>query len=176
MSRKLCLYIAMSLDGYIAKHDDNLDFLSVVETPNEDFGYSSFVANIDTVIWGRKTFDKVLSFGNGVPYKDKSVFVISKTRTGNHEHAVYHNDVVELVKQLKQAEGKNVYCDGGAEIVFELLKNSLLDTLIISVIPYLLGDGVRLFKDGRPEQPLQFKHSASYPSGLVQIWYDVKRG
>ena len=71
MNRNLILYIAMSLDGFIAKKDDNIDFLSIVETPNEDFGFADFQQNIDTVIWGRKTFDKVLSFGNGVPYKDK---------------------------------------------------------------------------------------------------------
>ncbi len=80
MKRKVILYIAMSLDGYIAKQDDNIDFLSIVESPGEDYGYAEFLNNIDTIIWGRRTFDKVLSFGNGVPHKDKKVYVISKTR------------------------------------------------------------------------------------------------
>lgn len=69
MKRKVILFIAMSLDGYIAKEDGNIDFLSIVDTPEEDFGYNSFLQNIDTVIWGRKTFDKVLSFGHNIPYK-----------------------------------------------------------------------------------------------------------
>ncbi len=74
MSRKLVLYIAMSLDGYIAKKDDSLDFLSMVETPNEDYGYAEFTNTIDTVIWGRKTFDKVKSFGARYPScRQKSV-------------------------------------------------------------------------------------------------------
>ncbi|MDD4453556.1 MAG: dihydrofolate reductase, partial [Proteiniphilum sp.] len=64
MSRKLILYIAMSLDGFIAKKDDNIDFLSMVEIPSEDYGYADFLQSIDTVIWGRRTFDKVLSFGD----------------------------------------------------------------------------------------------------------------
>ena len=59
-NRKVNLYIAMSLDGYIAKEDDNIDFLSQVEVPDEDYGYAEFTAGIDTVIWGRKTYDKVL--------------------------------------------------------------------------------------------------------------------
>lgn len=173
MNRQLVLYIAMSLDGYIAKPDGNIDFLSIVETPGEDYGYADFLQSIDTVIWGRKTFDKVLSFGIGVPHKDKQVYVISKERTGHHEHAEYHNDVVGLVQQLKGKEGKNIYCDGGAEIVFELLNHHLFDRLIVSVIPHVLGGGIRLFKKGMPEQAIQLKRSISYPSGLVQLWYDV---
>lgn len=164
----------MSLDGYIAKKDDSIDFLSIVNTPNEDFGYADFLQNIDTVIWGRKTFDKVLSFGNGVPHKDKQVFVISKTKTGKVDHAVYHNDPVALVKTLKQQEGKHIYCDGGGEIVFELLNQRLFDRIIVSIIPHLLGDGIKLFKEKNIEQNLQFKRSISYPSGLLQLWYDVK--
>ncbi|MFN3403017.1 MAG: hypothetical protein ACK40G_02910 [Cytophagaceae bacterium] len=61
MERKVILYIAMSLDGFIAKDEDNLDFLSVAEWPGEDYGYASFQKEVDTLIWGRKTYDKVLS-------------------------------------------------------------------------------------------------------------------
>lgn len=172
--RKLVLYIAMSLDGYIAKKDDNIDFLSIVGKPNEDYGHREFLKGVDTVIWGRKTFDKVLSFGGGVPYPDKNVFVISTTRTGQKEHAVYHPDVVALVKLLKQQDGPDIYCDGGAEIVFELLNRSLFDRIIVSVIPHLLGEGIRLFKAGNGEQGLVLKKATSYPSGLVQLWYDTK--
>jgi dihydrofolate reductase len=175
MNRKVVLYIAMSLDGYIAKHDDNIDFLSVVESPGEDYGYSEFLGEVDTVIWGRRTFDKVLTLGDTFLHKDKNVYVISKSRTGNKDHVTYRNDVVALIKELLATEGKNIYCDGGAEIVFELLKHRLLDRLIVSVIPYLLGDGIRLFKDQRPEEQLHFKRSISYPSGLVQLCYDVKK-
>ncbi len=173
MSRQIYLYIAMSLDGYIAKPDDDIDFLSKVEIHGEDYGYNDFVQNVDTIIWGRRTFDKVLSFGDELPYKDKAIYVISNSRTGSYQHAVYHNDVIKLISELKQQEGKHIYCDGGAEIVYELLKNKLLDRVIVSVIPHLLGNGIRLFKDGRPEQDLRFKRSVSYPSGLVQLWYDV---
>jgi dihydrofolate reductase len=173
VKRKLILYIAMSLDGYIAKTDDNIDFLSKVETPGEDFGYDDFLKNIDTVIWGRRTFDKVKTFSKDVPHKDKNVYVISKSRSGKEGHAVYRNDAAELVKELKQQEGKDIYCDGGGEIVFELLKHSLIDRFIISIIPHLLGDGIRLFKEGRPEHNIKLKHTVSYyPSGLVQLWYE----
>lgn len=174
MERKVILYIAMSLDGYIARQDDNIDFLSIVEVGSEDYGHVDFLRSVDTVIWGRRTLDKVMSFGEGVPYKDKAVYVISKSRSGKEGHAVYTDDLPGLIKELKSKQGKDIYCDGGGEIVFELLQQRLLDRVIISVIPHLLGDGIRLFKDGRPEQSLFFTKSISFPSGLVQLWYDVK--
>lgn len=123
MERKVILYIGMSLDGYIAKHDGNIDFLSTVDAANEDYGHADFLHNVDTVIWGRRTLDKVLSFGEGVPYKDKAVYVISKNRTGNEEHAVHTDDLPGLIKELKSKPGKDIYCDCGGEIVFELLRN-----------------------------------------------------
>ena len=75
---------------------------------------------------------------------------------------------------MKKQSGKDIYCDGGGEVVFELLKHALIDRLIISVIPHLLGDGIRLFRSGRREQDLKFKKSISFPSGLVQLWYEAK--
>jgi len=172
--RKVVLYIAMSLDGYIAKEDDNIDFLSLVQTSGEDFGYADFTSGVDTVIWGRKTYDKVLSFGVEFPHTDKKVWVFSRARSGKDEHVEYFNDVRALIHRLKQQPGKDIYCDGGAEVVHELLRYSLLDRLVVSVIPHLLGSGISLFKNGRPEQPLTFKRSVSFPSGLVQLWYDKK--
>ena len=173
MERKVILYIAMSLDGYIAKHDDNIDFLSIVESTDTDYGFADFLNNIDVLIWGRKTFDKVLTMVTEVPHKDKKVFVISRSRKGNHQHVVYHPDVVELVRHLKQEEGKHIYCDGGSEIVAELLQQSLIDRIIVSVIPYMLGSGIPLFRDGVPERKLIFRQSITYPTSLVQLWNDV---
>jgi dihydrofolate reductase len=173
MKRKLILYIAMSIDGYIAKNDDNIDFLSVVDIAGEDYGHADFMKSIDTVIWGRRTFDKVLSFGGELPYKDKKVYVISRIRTGNHGHAEYRSDVTALVRDLKKNQGKDIYCDGGAVIIGELLKEHLIDRIIVSVIPHLLGTGIRLFKDSLPEHRTKLLRSTTFPSGLVQLWYDI---
>jgi len=175
MTRPLILYIAMSLDGYIAKDEDNLDFLSVVESPGEDYGYADFQKNVDTLIWGRKTYDKVLSFGIDFPHKDKKCYVLSKTRNGKDENVEFYNgDVRNLIAQIRQREGKAIYCDGGGQVVSELLKYALIDRLIVSIVPHLVGNGARLFLDGRPEQSLQLTRSITFPSGLVQLWYDRK--
>lgn len=175
MKRKVKLFIAMSVDGYIAKDEDNIDFLSLVERPNEDYGYADFQQSVDTLIWGRKTYDKVRTLGTEFLHQDKKVYVISRTKTGKEGHVeFYNNPVKDLIAALQKEEGKDIYCDGGAEIIFELLKESLIDEMIISVIPHLVGKGIRLFKDGAPEQALDFKRSITFPSGLVQLWYVKK--
>lgn len=175
MVREVILYIAMSLDGYIAGDNESLDFLSTVESPGEDYGYADFQKNVDTLIWGRKTYDKVLSFGIEFPHKDKKCYVLSKTRQGKDEHVEYYNgEVKDLIDTLRRQEGKHIYCDGGGELVFELLKEGLIDRMGISIIPHLVGNGVRLFKDHRPEQALKLKRSITYPTGLVQLWYEKR--
>lgn len=79
-----------------------------------------------------------------------------------------------MVGKLKSEKGKNIYCDGGAEIINALLKNDLIDELIISIVPVLLGSGIKLFNDGRPEQLLEFVSVKSFDTGLVQLHYTRK--
>lgn len=173
MSRKVMLYIAMSVDGYIAKDDDNIDFLSLVEWPGEDYGYAAFQQEVDTLIWGRKTYDKVMSFGIEFPHKNKRCIVLSRTKTGRDENVeFYGGSVKDLITELRQQDGKHIYCDGGGEVIFQLLQERLIDKMIISIIPHLVGTGVRLFTDGAPEQYLKLTRSCAFPSGLVQLWYE----
>lgn len=170
--RKLILYIAMSLDGYIAKPGDDLSFLSVVEKEGEDYGYADFVSTIDTVIMGRKTYDWVMKQVPEFPHADKTTYIITKTPKlciGNIHF--YSGVLTELISKLKSESGKNIFCDGGAEVVNELLKNDLLDELIISVIPILVGNGIRLFKDNRPEQELKLIRTKTFDTGLTQLHY-----
>lgn len=171
--RLVILYIAMSLDGYIAGDNDDLAFLSSVEQPGEDYGYASFKQEVDTVIWGRRTYDKVQSFGADFPHPDKQVYVMSRTRSGHDGHVQYYNGPVsELITEIRRQPGKHIYCDGGGGIVAELLREDLIDRMIVSVIPYLVGSGIRLFQDRRPAQRLRLVQSTTYPSGLVQLRYE----
>lgn len=175
--RKLSLFIAMSLDGYIAKPNDDLGFLKIVETKGEDYGYGKFSANIDTIIIGRRTYDYVLKEIGSSHYDNgqRDVYVITRTeRPPKGRTLFYSGNLHELVNRLKNEKGKNIYCDGGAEVINELLHHHLVDELIISVIPILLGTGTRLFKDGRPEQNLDFLSAKSFDSGLVQLHYKKK--
>lgn len=176
--RKLSLFIATSLDGYIAKPNDDLSFLKLIEKEGEDYGYAEFTSTIDTIIIGRKTFDYVLKeigashYDNG----EKDVYVITRTeRPGMGKIQFYTGNLTELVQKLKSQNGKNIYCDGGAEIINELLKNDLIDEFIISVIPVLVGSGTRLFKDGRPEQQLELVLTKTFDTGLIQLHYKRKK-
>jgi dihydrofolate reductase len=175
--RSLVIYIATSLDGYIAKPNDDLSFLKLVEKEGEDYGYAEFTSTIDTIILGRKTYDWVVReigsshYDNG----DRDVFVITRTeRTGVGRTTFYTGNVTELVQRLKSEGGKNIYCDGGAEIIDTLLKSDLIDELIISIVPVLLGEGTRLFKDGRPEQQLKLVGTKTFDTGLTQVHYKRK--
>jgi dihydrofolate reductase len=170
--RKLILYIAISLDGYIAKPDDDLSFLSVVEQEGEDYGYADFIDTVDAVIVGRKTYDKVLSMGVDFPHADKDAYIITRTpRPAIGNIKFYSGNLKALVEKLKTQDGKHIFCDGGAEIVNELLNHQLFDELIISVIPILVGSGTKLFHDGRPEQKLELVSIKSFKKGLTQLHY-----
>ncbi|AXP82994.1 Dihydrofolate reductase [Mariniflexile rhizosphaerae] len=175
--RKISLFIATSLDGYIAKPNDDLSFLKLVEKEGEDYGYGEFTDTIDTLIVGRKTYDYVLKEIGSSHYDNgqRDVYVITKTQRPNVGRTTFYTDnLTDLVKQLKSENGKNIYCDGGAEIINELLKNDLIDEFIISVVPVLLGNGTRLFKDGRPEQLLEFVTIKTFDTGLTQVHYKRK--
>lgn len=174
MSKKVILYIAMTLDGFIATKDDNIDFLKLAEKEGEDYGYLNFIKNVDTIIWGRKTYDKVLTFGGDFPYSDKKVYVLSKLRQGYDPNVEYwNNDVKELISKIKNENTLNIYCDGGSELVGELLKNQLIEKMIITIIPHLLGSGIRLFKNDLPTQNIQLLQSNSFPNGVVQLHYEI---
>lgn len=175
MTRKLFLYIASSLDGYIAGPGDNLSFLDVADKEGEDYGYEDFISTVDTVILGRRTYDWVTGQVD-FPHADKETFVITRTsRPSKGKITFFTGDLKELVTALKKAPGKNIFCDGGAEIIHELLKHDLIDEFIIAVIPVLLGNGIKLFKDDRPELKLEFISSRSYDTGLVQLHYHRSR-
>lgn len=174
-NRKLILYIACSLDGYIAKPNDDLGFLGIVQKEGEDYGYNDFISTVDTVIVGRKTYDWVKGQGFDFPHSDKECYIITRQVKPPLGNLIFYNgDLKKLVQELKSKSGKNIFCDGGSEIVNQLLSEKLIDELIVSVIPVLVGNGTRLFKDGRPEQELELESVKSFETGLLQMHYRMK--
>ena len=176
--RKLVLYISMSLDGYIATKNDDISWLSKVEDGSEDYGYEAFNETVDTYIVGRKTYDTVKELCNGeFPAGKRHKSYVITTRQKPDENCVefYTGNLIDLVKNLKQQPGKNIYCDGGAEIVKTLMNHDLIDIYIVSVIPILLGDGKRLFKGETPLYDIELIDSTTFPSGLVQLTYERKK-
>ena len=173
-TRKVILYISMSLDGYLATNDDDLSWLSIVENEGEDYGYSKFNDSVDTYIVGKKTYDVILSLTGGeFPQASQhDCYVITRQKIENIPGVTFYNGEIEkLILDLKQKPGKNIYCDGGAKIVQLLLQKNLIDEFIISVIPIILGDGKRLFLGDVPTQKLTALPPKVFPSGLIQLHY-----
>lgn len=175
MDRKVILYIAMSVDGYIAGPGDDLSFLSVVEKEGEDYGYGNFTAGVDTVIMGRKTYDWVMKQVPEFPHADKETYIITRTeRPPEGKTVFYTGNLQDLIASLRKKPGKTIFVDGGAEVVNTLLDQRLLDEMIISIIPNLVGDGIPLLKPGRNFQMLELVSCKSFEKGLVQLHYSCK--
>lgn len=174
-SRKISLYIAMSLDGYIALPDNDISFLSMVDQEGEDYGYAEFYSTTDTIIIGRRTYDKVITMGDTWWHAAKKTYVL--TRSGGtpiHPSIEFYNgDVKSLIQKLRATEGKTIYCDGGGETVKMFLQERLFDEITVSIIPILLGRGIKLFPEGFPEQKLKLISSKGFEKGLVQVKYLV---
>jgi len=150
----------------------------MVEQEGEDYGYVAFTETIDTIIVGRKTYDYVLDHIGPAHYDNgqRDVYVITRREKPRAGRTVFYaGPIPELIRDLKSEHGKNIYCDGGAEVINELLRHDLVDEFIISVVPVLLGNGKRLFKDGRPEQTLQLVRVQAFETGLVQFHYKRRR-
>ncbi|MBS4026509.1 MAG: dihydrofolate reductase [Clostridia bacterium] len=171
--RKVVLYIAQSLDGYIAREDNDISWLSVVEHDNEDYGYDDFIKTVDTVFMGRKTYEKVLTFGVEFPHKGRTCYVLSKTLKGADENVQFFSGSIEdIITKIKVQKGENIFIDGGSEVVREFRDKDLIDEYAISIIPILLGKGIRLFRETDTENNLKLVESKIFDSGLVQLKYE----
>lgn len=174
MNRKLCLFIAMSLDGFIARPDGDISFLDEMNQEGEDYGYSTFIETVDTVILGRKTYDKIESMGLELPYGEREVIVLTRApKPATKGVSFYSGNLDDLVSSLQSKPGKNIYCDGGGETIQQLLKTQRIDEITVSIVPVLLGEGIRLFGGLIQEQKLKLNTSRSFTKGLTQLHYDI---
>ncbi|MFJ5770783.1 dihydrofolate reductase family protein [Psychrobacillus sp. NPDC093180] len=173
--RKAVMFIATSLDGYIATKDDSLEWLFKVEGEGDN-GYSEFYDTVDTVIMGRRTYDWLLEQKLEIfPYEGKECYVFSRTESQDNENVQFFNgDVVEFTNQLKNKEGKNIWVMGGGDLIHSFMKEKLVDELIITVSPVLIGKGIPLFKEIDFETELTLK-SVNRFNQFAELHYEVKR-
>src|SRR5258706_1863149 len=169
------VFIGTSVDGFIARANDDLDFLP--PGGGELHGYNEFIASVDAIVIGRKTFEKVLTFGDW-PYGDKRVVVLSShpvdlsvVRGGVVEQMA--GQPAEIVAQLAARGVHHLYVDGGGTIQ-RVLRAGAIQRLIITRVPVLIGEGVPLF--GALPHDIRLRHVATrhFPSGLVQSEYEVE--
>ena len=166
MSR-IQVYIATSLDGYIAREDGSIDWLP----ESSESGYDVFYKSIDTVIMGKTTYDQVLTFGV-YPYKEKKSFVFSKTQQNNDENVEFASDVEKFVKDGFPGAGKTIWLVGGAKIIASFMKQGVVDEIIITKIPILLGKGIPLFQNLEDETKLELIKTEKYGQ-LIDLHYKI---
>jgi len=173
------VFVAISLDGYIAREDGQIDWLeqyNALLPKGEDCGYASFYESMDCVVLGRKSFEKVLSFSQW-PYSGKPVIVMS--RSAKEQMLAQPQGVTfssktpaELLTRLEDDGFKNVYVDGG-ELIQSFLQLNLIQSITMTRIPILLGQGKSVFGKLDSDKKLLLKTSRSWSFGFVQDRYDL---
>jgi dihydrofolate reductase len=172
---KLSVFCGTSVDGFLARADDTFDFLLVGD--QEPHGFKEFLASVDVVVMGRRTFEVVRNLGHLELYGGKPMMVLSSRPLGLSSGASgklerTSGEPGEIVKQLEAHGFKHAYVDGGVTIQ-RFLAAGYIDRLVITRVPVLIGTGIPLF--GPVPRDIQLRHVAtrSYPGGMVQSEYEV---
>lgn len=171
MSRRVRLFIATSLDGYIAGPGDALDWLF----GDADYGYDAFIAGIDTLAMGRRTYEVIRDLGEW-PYDGLAAWVFTRRERMPHDGRVGFTAKApaDWLHDVESAPGKDVWLVGGGELIRDFLDARLVDEMTLAVHPVVLGGGTPLFPPGSPRHKLRLAHVHSYPSGLVSSTYVVQ--
>jgi dihydrofolate reductase len=171
MQVRFAVFIAVSLDGYIARADGSIDFLEPFH--EEEHGYGAFFAGIDALVIGRGTYDTVLGFPDW-PYGKKRVIVCTtRPLPPTHGEEMWSGPPREIAERLDREGHRRVYLDGGL-LVRGFLHEGLVDELTINILPLVLGAGRPLFTSGLPEMPVRLLEAKRLPSGLVQLRYEKR--
>lgn len=151
MSREIILYIAASIDGYIAEPNGSIDFLGGgIELVEEDTSYQELMEKIDTVVMGRTTYDQVVNelSPEQYPYEEQMSYIITSHPDENSEKLIFTSQsTVELIQELNKQDGKAIWIVGGASIIAPLVEAKMIDTYILTTIPKILGKGIPLFNE-----------------------------
>jgi dihydrofolate reductase len=169
---KISVYIAASIDGYIARRDGNLDWLQYGHTGDEDYGFKDFITSVDALILGRNTYEVVAGFDEW-PYKGKRVIVLSRHLNEVRKEAeLFNGHEADLLAKLHFEGVEHVWVDGGIT-VSKFLEKGLVDEITLSIIAMVLGSGIPLFSAMNRENRCCLVSARPYPSGLVQLKYKV---
>lgn len=166
------VFIATSIDGFIADANGNIDFLHSVPNPDgDDMGYAEFMKDIDALIMGRTTFEMVCSFDVPWPY-DKPVFVLSNCLTeisSEYQGKAFlvNGELNAVIEEIHEKGYRNLYIDGGKTIQ-SFIKEELIDEMTITIIPIILGGGTPLFRATRQEQRFKCTETKRYLDQVVQ--------
>lgn len=170
--RKIILFIASSLDGYLAGSNDDLSWLC----HDQDYGCSKFLERIDTILMGRRSWDVISSFGPwSYPTMSTYIFCHNEQQVDQENVQVINEDPIPFTKKELQGEGKDMWLFGGGQLINSFLQADLVDEINISIHPILLGQGIALFPPIFPTRQFKTVSTEQYPSGVVQITLQRQR-
>jgi dihydrofolate reductase len=172
--RNVVLGLGISLDGYIARPNGNVDFLFMPK----DYSMAPFFATVDTAIMGRKTLDAALHMGGGsFGGSSMATYVFSHSKpAGERDGLVFINQSpAALIRRLRKRSGKDIWLMGGGELARAFLKADLVDGLYLGIVPVLLGEGIPLFPSGFPQRDFTLVENKTYSKGLIALRYKRSR-
>lgn len=164
------MFVGISLDGYIAGPHEEIDWLFT----DQDYGLKAFFKTIDTVLLGRRTYDMMVRLGES-SYKGMKNYVFSrKIRKGESPEVEFvSSDAAGFVRALRRSTGKDIWLVGGGELFRYLLRRGLVDDILLAVHPVVLGKGIPLFPQKKPNVRLKVRRARPYNTGLVLVEYRV---
>lgn len=171
--KRIKLYIAISLDGYIARPDGDIDWLTEFPNPSKiDYGYKDFFESVDMVIVGGQTYRDIICMDVVWPYKSKTTYVVTRNPIDlNKEVKFITENIFDAICQLKRGEGRDIWLVGGGELTSMLLNENLIDEMIITHIPIILGQGIPLFPNSSKESRWNLKDCVLYDNHVYMTTY-----
>jgi len=180
--RRIIVYIATSVDGYIARPDGDVEWLNR-HPSTSDYGMRDFYPSIDTILWGRKTYDWALDYDRKTGSKGR----IFDTKLANYVFSsrppkqatpgieFISEPIKEFAQRLRATPGKHIWMMGGGELIASFLDAGEIDEFDIHVIPTLIGEGIPLIAPRHRDVPLRMRSAGKYPDGVVRLRYEVER-
>lgn len=173
------LYIAQSLDGFIADDQGGIEFLEEVPNPQQhDYGYHDFIAGIDVILMGRKSYEKILSFGIDWPYPECETVVLSSKQNleiNSPKTKVITDFDAQKIKELRSVSKKGIWLLGGGETIHSCLAQGAVKEIVLAIMPIILGSGIPLFPKGKVSSKWSLRSSEGFDSGVVLLRYDLAR-
>ena len=174
---EVILYIAASLDGFIAKANGDISWLDKYQGGGEDYGYADFYKMVGSSIMGAKTYEKALTLAGGIDTKMPTYVITHRKLPVPSEADIkfYSGDLPQLLRTIQKHTSKNIWLVGGGQLAQSFLKKGLVDEIILSTIPVILGEGISLFGNIRKEINFSLVKTESFSSGIVQTHYISSR-
>ena len=172
--RKIIVHIATSADGYIARPDGDIDWLTERPAPKGFYGMGKFMQSVDATVLGRKTYEVSLKLGATFDKKHRT-YVFSRHPPASAPAGVEFvtGGIGAFVKRLRREKGKNIWMMGGGDLIASFLDEGAIDEFVISIVPVFIGEGIPLIAPRHRHERLHLRSVTPFPDGVVQVHYEV---